>query len=107
VPCIEYWVNQTEIAAKHCENKSEPELKCNGKCYLAKQLKKVESKENSDPVNSKRSKAPRLLASYFIEDSTAHYKWSETAILKQDYRSNVHIDLRVLEVLTPPPQALS
>jgi hypothetical protein len=35
-------VNQQEIIRLECENKNRPELNCNGKCYLAKQLKKAD-----------------------------------------------------------------
>ena len=33
------------IADKLCVNKSNPQLHCNGKCYLSKQLKKSEENE--------------------------------------------------------------
>jgi hypothetical protein len=39
---IYFYQNRKEIAAKRCENRARPELKCNGKCQLAKQLKKLE-----------------------------------------------------------------
>jgi len=43
----EIWfkVNQEQIIAEKCENKAIPMMHCNGKCYLAKQLKKLEVKE--------------------------------------------------------------
>ena len=34
--------NQPEITAKHCINRSRPKMKCQGKCYLAKHLKKID-----------------------------------------------------------------
>ncbi len=37
-----YEVNEEYVAAELCENQDEPELECNGKCYLMKQLKKSE-----------------------------------------------------------------
>ena len=41
-----YWkVNQNFIAKTLCENKNKPQMHCNGKCYLYKQLKKAEEKE--------------------------------------------------------------
>lgn len=52
-----FTLNQKEIAREHCENKEKPILKCNGKCYLAKQLKKAEV-ESSDG-NSKSDKNSR------------------------------------------------
>ena len=39
---IWYSVNKTYVAEELCQNKARPELKCNGKCYLAKQLRKAE-----------------------------------------------------------------
>jgi len=39
---IYFHINQQEIIRLSCENKNRPELKCNGKCYLAKQLRKAD-----------------------------------------------------------------
>lgn len=39
---LNFYLNQKEIAAIECENKDRPEMNCNGKCYLAKQLKKAD-----------------------------------------------------------------
>lgn len=41
-----YLVEKERIAKELCENKDKPMLHCNGKCYLAKQLKKSETKQN-------------------------------------------------------------
>lgn len=43
----EIWfkINQAEIIAEKCENKDKPMMHCNGNCYLSKQLKKLEQKE--------------------------------------------------------------
>ena len=40
IPFLEYIVNYDYIVKELCENKDKPELKCNGKCHLAKQLAK-------------------------------------------------------------------
>lgn len=47
---IWFYKNQVELAAKYCVNKKKPMLHCNGKCYLAKQLKQLEQEEESTPV---------------------------------------------------------
>lgn len=47
-PCIEYVLNQEYIAEILCINKNKPELKCNGKCHLAKQLEK----QQEDPQHA-------------------------------------------------------
>lgn len=40
-----FYINQQEIAQEKCENKAIPMIHCDGKCYLSKQLKKLEQKE--------------------------------------------------------------
>ena len=39
---VYFQLNQREIIRLACENKNRPTMKCNSKCYLAKQLKKAE-----------------------------------------------------------------
>lgn len=39
---IDWKLHQTEITEALCENKDKPEMECNGKCHLEKQLEKVE-----------------------------------------------------------------
>jgi hypothetical protein len=43
---IYFKIEQQQITKEKCENKLKPMLHCNGKCYLAKQLKRIEQKEN-------------------------------------------------------------
>jgi hypothetical protein len=33
-----WFINQSAITAEKCENRDKPEIQCNGKCYLKKQL---------------------------------------------------------------------
>lgn len=40
-----FTMNRKMIADKVCVNKSNPQLHCNGHCYLVKQLKKAEKNE--------------------------------------------------------------
>lgn len=50
IPVIEYVVNYDYIATVLCVNKDKPVMKCDGKCYLMKQLAKTaeEEKPNTD-----------------------------------------------------------
>jgi hypothetical protein len=54
-PLIEYGLNYDYIAKVLCENKAKPELKCNGKCHLMKQLAKASEAEKSDSKDKKNS----------------------------------------------------
>ena len=53
LPVLEYAVNYDYIVTNLCENKSKPELKCNGKCHLTKQLAKA-SESNSENSSEKK-----------------------------------------------------
>ena len=46
---VGYELNRAFITANFCENKAKPELKCNGKCHLAKELKKAEQADQKLP----------------------------------------------------------
>ncbi|TMU56463.1 hypothetical protein [Flagellimonas algicola] len=48
-PIVEYVVNYNYIATVLCENKEKPQLQCNGKCYLAKQLEKSSGQDEQNP----------------------------------------------------------
>ena len=56
-PIIGYYINYDYIVNVLCENKDKPVMKCNGKCHLAKELKKandgIDPKENVPPLNMK------------------------------------------------------
>ena len=47
-----FYLNQQEIAREKCENKARPTMHCDGKCYLAKQLRKLEQKEQDHSSKS-------------------------------------------------------
>jgi hypothetical protein len=46
---IDYTFNKASIAKNLCENKDKPQLKCEGKCYLCKRLKKEDDKNQQEP----------------------------------------------------------
>jgi len=54
---ISFELNKRYIAENLCENRAKPELKCNGKCFLKKKLKKTEDSEKN---NSQRSEQKNL-----------------------------------------------
>lgn len=41
MPVVNYVINYDEIVQNRCENKGKPQMSCNGKCYLAKELAKT------------------------------------------------------------------
>ena len=51
----DFFLNKSYIAKVLCINKEKPKMHCNGKCYLARQLKKQEKQDQQAPV-AKKSK---------------------------------------------------
>ncbi len=53
VPFVSYAINYDYISTELCENKEKPEMKCNGKCHLKKELAK-EVQQNNPKSDSKK-----------------------------------------------------
>ncbi|WP_312422291.1 hypothetical protein [Epilithonimonas sp.] len=50
LPLLDYAINYTYIQKNICENRAKPELNCNGKCYLAKQISGSSQNPNKQSV---------------------------------------------------------
>ena len=57
---VNWKMNQAELTAKYCVNKATPKLKCNGKCFLAKQLKKQEEQDKAEFNKKSKSQVPKF-----------------------------------------------
>ena len=68
-PLIDYAVNYKYIATVLCENKAKPELQCNGKCHLMKELAKAADTENTKS-SDKKSFSPIQEVLFFKEIKT-------------------------------------
>jgi hypothetical protein len=53
VVVADYILNRDYIAKVLCINRDKPEMKCNGKCHLAKQLKKQDAAEGQSEKSGK------------------------------------------------------
>lgn len=60
IPLMEYAVNYDYISTVLCINKSKPELHCNGKCYVGKELAKTNDSDSS-PLNKTKSSGQKVL----------------------------------------------
>ena len=54
---IDYVVNYDYITQELCENKNKPEMACNGKCHLMKELAKSSTDEQPTSNSEKKSNA--------------------------------------------------
>ncbi|MGG5208931.1 hypothetical protein ACQWU4_08280 [Chryseobacterium sp. MIQD13] len=70
IPLMEYAVNYNYIATVLCINKSRPELHCNGKCYLSKELAKTNNTDSS-PLNKTKNSGQKVLDTYTLSEISA------------------------------------
>lgn len=47
---LNYTINKEYISKNICENRKKPQLRCNGKCHLMKQLKKENKQQEQSPL---------------------------------------------------------
>lgn len=65
-PCLEYVINYDYIVKELCENKAKPEMKCNGKCHLMKELARASEKEV--PISSDKKSTHHDFEVLFFEN---------------------------------------
>lgn len=104
IPVLDYILNYDYISKVLCENKKKPELKCNGKCHLMKELAKAS--ENERPINSdKKDNSKQDVEVLFFQDIKSLiveqiYFQNKTSI-NDDY-SNFYFHLNSCSVFHPP-----
>ncbi len=106
VPMIDYAVNYKYISEELCVNKDKPEMHCNGKCHLKKEIKKVLGDEN--PAKNKTT-----LPGLKLKDYTLYQRNNliNKFFIKYNYQQtdSIYIVLNTfrgyLSEQTKPPQA--
>lgn len=103
-PVIDYVVNYEYISKVLCENKAKPELKCNGKCHLMKELAKAS--EDEKPINSdKKNNSKQEVEVLFFQDIkslvTEQIYFQNKTSINNNY-SNLYFHLNSCTVFHPP-----
>lgn len=60
MPHVNYWMNRDYIASVLCENKDKPELQCNGKCHLKKEIQ-----ANADDQKEGQEASSRMMVEFY------------------------------------------
>lgn len=103
-PVVEYVMNYDYIITSLCENRDKPELECDGKCYLTKQLAQESENSENNPLNDKLAKtelpnniiAEEIRRFQFLLDSV-----DETKISTENSQ-NLFSSLYVTKIPHPP-----
>ncbi len=99
-----FFINQDDIIELFCINKDKPQLQCNGKCHLAKELVKVETQNEDQPFSQNKTEY-NIELTFNITEKTAIP--SESLQNAKKNRHNFSENIISLEycVLTPPPKS--
>ncbi|WP_143087601.1 hypothetical protein [Chitinophaga sp. YR627] len=71
---FEFYLNQEYIAQNLCVNKDKPQLHCNGRCHLKKQLNEEEKRDQNNPERRTDNRSEIFYdASFYVADLTPAY----------------------------------
>ena len=103
VPIVNYAVNYEYISTELCENKDEPEMDCNGMCYLKKELAK-EIQESNPASESKKVNfvETSLLFCSVIENFTFERVFFEEEDKNLISYSNLYQNENTYSIFHPP-----
>jgi len=102
MPVLEYIINYDYIVKELCENKAKPEMHCNGKCHLMKELAKAAEQQKQD---SERKNAQQQAEVLFCE-AVVNFNFSQVTFLlvqtNETAYSNLYSHLNTATVFHPP-----
>lgn len=103
-PVVEYVVNYDYIVNVLCENKDKPQLNCDGKCYLAKQLAKESEQNNQNPFEKKQSKTEVQNILFYQLTSEFSFTKDFSQVAQNNFKSfSILISkLFVIDISEPP-----
>lgn len=81
-----YELNKDYVAEVLCINKDKPELECNGKCYLNKQLKKADALTNDDNKNTPQKYKEIEVLTFLLSD---YIQLPRSIILVNDVKHHI------------------
>lgn len=102
-PVVEYVVNYDYVSKVLCENKDKPQLKCNGKCHLMKELAK--QAESEKPIQNDKKNTVNELETLFFQEIKAlvarQIYFQDTTSIGDNY-ANLYFHRVSCSVFHPP-----
>jgi hypothetical protein len=100
---VDFTLHRATITARFCVNKARPQLRCDGKCYFAKQLKKQEERE-SKSAGPLKERLEMLPAAFRSSVPAAPTHWASAPVGYGPYRS-AWVPTTAVQGVFHPPQA--
>jgi hypothetical protein len=103
-PVVDYVVNYQYISKELCVNKAKPELKCNGKCHLMKELAKASEDEKPISSNKKDNSKHEIEVLFYqeLQPIIASQIYFHSNSLVENNYSNNYFHLTSCSVFHPP-----
>ena len=98
VVIMHFKLNQKAIIEQFCINKSKPELHCNGKCHLTKELQETEDSPSEKIINT-RNFDLAFSSNFEIELKIPKISKKRELVIYKEFQ---HTE-PYLEILVPPP----
>lgn len=101
-PFLDYVLHYHYIATELCENKTKPDLGCNGKCHLKKELAKA-YKNDVPASNEKKSETTETVVLFIVNIPVFTFEKTNKSILRihSEYQ-NLYSHLDTHSVFRPP-----
>lgn len=90
LPLVNYAVNYDYIVKNLCENRARPQLMCNGKCYLAKELSKTEKQQSQQNKTVKISMIDAFIPKEIISFTNFQNKYYISDVNFSEYQIHYH-----------------
>jgi hypothetical protein len=103
LPVLDYVFNYNYIVTALCENKAKPEMKCNGKCHLMKELAKASDTEN--PISQDKKTSHHEFETIFLEQFTSFEITKLNFPIQKEINakySNLYFYVNTITVFHPP-----
>lgn len=102
-PVLDYMANYDYIVNTLCENRDKPELECNGKCHLSKELAKEAGADDTNPQNkTSKTEIPQIIISELIQEYVFVSENDFPSSEKSGYKPNLNSFLFISRILHPP-----
>lgn len=102
IPLVDYAVNYHYISQELCENRDKPDLHCNGKCYLAKELSTAID-TGSSPLHKTKTPVQKVLDIFLPAEITEVIAIKITSITQFQINSETDYSFLFLTFIFRPP----
>lgn len=102
IPVLDYIINYDYITKELCENRAKPQMHCNGKCHLMKELAKAA--EDEKPASQKKSQHQEIEVLFCETVIDFNFSTNTTIVFSKNVTgySNLYSRLNTTSVFHPP-----